>query len=280
MFDALEEINTRPKPFEFYIANDLWTDPHISEQMLSYHLDGDNDTTSRNFGFIDRSVEWITSHFQIGLGKCVADFGCGPGLYTTRLARQQADVTGIDFSKRSIKYAQGVAAKEALEVDYVNQNYLAYETEKRFDLCLMITCDFCVLSPDQRKSLLNKFYTLLKPGGYVLLDVHSLAHFKAQRERTVYENHPVGGFWSPAAHYSFLNRFKYKAEKVVLDKYTLVEQKRTRTIYNWFQCFSADSLATEFLASGFQVEKLYSDVAGASFDSDCKEFAIVVKKQS
>jgi hypothetical protein len=37
MFKALENINTHPKPFEFYTAGDLWTDEHTSQQMLAFH---------------------------------------------------------------------------------------------------------------------------------------------------------------------------------------------------------------------------------------------------
>jgi len=38
MFKELKTINNRPKPFEFYTAEALWTDEHTSEQMLQYHL--------------------------------------------------------------------------------------------------------------------------------------------------------------------------------------------------------------------------------------------------
>ena len=55
MFEELEKINTRPEPFEFYTANELWTDEHTSEQMLSFHLNEDIDVSSRNAAFIDRS---------------------------------------------------------------------------------------------------------------------------------------------------------------------------------------------------------------------------------
>ena len=101
MFAELEKINARPEPFEFYTADELWTDEHTSEQMLAYHLNDDIDLSSRNTEFIERSVEWIASRFDIGTGTKIADFGCGPGLYTARLAEKQAEVTGIDFSKRS-----------------------------------------------------------------------------------------------------------------------------------------------------------------------------------
>ena len=116
MFEELERINSRPKPFEFYTASDLWTDEHTSKQMLSYHLNEEVDVSSRNAAFIDRSVEWIASHFNVRDGTKIADFGCGPGLYASRLARKQADVTGVDFSKRSIQHAQEVASSEGLSI--------------------------------------------------------------------------------------------------------------------------------------------------------------------
>jgi 16S rRNA G1207 methylase RsmC len=73
------------KPFEFYTASDLWVEDHTSKQMLSFHLNEEIDVSSRNAAFIDRSVAWIVSHFNVGTGMKIADFGCGPGLYTTDL---------------------------------------------------------------------------------------------------------------------------------------------------------------------------------------------------
>ena len=167
MFEELERINERPKPFQFYTASNLWTDEYTSKQMHSFHLNEDIDVSSRNAEFINLSVEWIVSEFNIGRDTKIADFGCGPGLYTTPLAKRGANVTGIDFSKRSIMYAKEVADREKLNISYVNQNYMEFETEDRFDLVLMIMCDFCALSPTQRKGLLRKFHEILKSSGLV-----------------------------------------------------------------------------------------------------------------
>lgn len=278
MFIELEKINARPEPFEFYTASGLWTDEHTSKQMLAFHLDEGIDASSRNIAFIDRSVDWITLHFNIGAGVKIADFGCGPGLYTTRLAKRQADVTGIDFSKRSLQYAQEVANKEKLHIHYINESYLDFETENRFHLILMIMCDFCALSPSQRKKMLSTFYTILEPRGSILLDVYSLKAFDQREETATYEANLFNGFWSPNKYYGFQNTFKYQKEKVVLDKYTLIEAGRTRTVYNWFQSFSPESLKREFDECGFTVEDFYSDVAGSPFSSESKEFAVVAKK--
>ena len=278
MFEELERINERPKPFQFYTTSDLWTDEHTSKQMLSYHLNEAIDVSSRNAEFINRSVEWIVSKFKIGKDSKIADFGCGPGLYATRLAKLGVSVTGIDFSERSIEYAKEVAIREELNIRYVNQNYLEFETEDRFDLVLMIMCDFCALSPIQRKGILNKFHKILKPRGSVLLDVYSLSAFDQREEGAAYEVNQLNSFWSPNKYYGFLNTFKYNEEKVVLDKYTIVESDRTRQVYNWLQHFAPEDLEKEFVDAGFLIKELHSDVAGTPYDRESNEFAVIAEK--
>ena len=278
MFEELKEINSRPEPFEFYTADELWTNEHTSKQMLKYHLNEEVDVSSRNKNFIERSVKWIVSHFGVNDTTEIADFGCGPGLYTTRLAQCGADVTGIDFSENSINYASKTAAEKGLEIHYVSANYLDFETDRRFDLILMIMCDFCALSPDQRKSLLKKFRPLIKPDGHVLLDVYSLNSFNQRKESATYELNQLDNFWSPNEYYCFVNTFKYQEEKVILDKYTVIEPGKQRIVYNWLQYFDEDSLTSEFEANGFVVEELYSDVAGKAISPQSMEIAIVAKK--
>ena len=278
MFNELEDINTRPKPFEFYTAAELWTDEHTSEQMLQFHLNESIDLSSRKHAFIDRSVEWIASQFTVTADTAIADFGCGPGLYTTRLAQTGADVTGIDFSPRSIDYAKAAAAEKNLDITYHCQNYLDFETDKRFDLIIMIFCDFCALSPDQRKTLLHKYRTFLKPGGSLLLDVHSLNIFNEKQESATCELNQLNGFWSPNTYYGFVNSFKYDKEKVSLDKYTIIEKDRTRTVYNWLQYYGKESLTHELAENGFNVQDCFSDVAGASFNPASPDIAVIAKK--
>lgn len=279
MFQTLEQINQRPKPFEFYTAADLWTDDHTSEQMLACHLNPDIDLSSRKGEFIDRSAAWIASHFNISDGAKIADFGCGPGLYTTRLAKHRAQVTGIDFSPRSIEYAQQVAAQEHLNIQYYYENYLDFESADRFDLIIMIMCDFCALSPAQRRQLLTKFHQLLLPNGAILLDVYSLNAFELREEVASYSLNQLNGFWSPRNYFGFLNTFKYEEEKVVLDKYTIIEADRTRTVYNWLQYFSRESLEKELRESGFNTESIHTDVAGTPFDKTTNEYAVISRKE-
>lgn len=279
LFKTLEEISARPEPFSCYTAHELWADAHTAKRMLEFHLNEAIDVSSRRAEFIDRSVAWIAEKFHIGPGTRIADFGCGPGLYAARLAQRNAQVTGIDFSESSILHARAAAQENGLNIQYVHQNYLEFDTQDRFDLIIMIMCDFCALSPAQRRTLLGKFHTLLKPSGKILLDVYSLDAFAQRQETATCEENQLHGFWSPHKYFGFQNTFKYEQEKVVLDKYTIVEQERTRTVYNWLQYFSPDALESEFRACGLAVEGLYADVAGTPFNDSADEFAVVAEKK-
>lgn len=278
MFEELKEINKRPEPFEFYTAEELWTDVHIARRMLEYHLNELVDAASRNREFIDKSAKWIIENFNLSKDSSVIDFGCGPGLYTLRFAKTGATVTGVDFSENSLSYAKEEAKKNQLTIDYVYDNYLNYATTQKFDLITMIMCDFTALGTLQRKNLLEKFYRLLKPNGAILLDVYSLGYFNKKQEQAVFEFNQMDNFWSNKDYYCFLNTFKYEEEKVLLDKYTIITKTEKRQIYNWAQCFSKEMIVEEFLKAGFRIEKFYADVSGKEYDDNSNEFAIVVKR--
>jgi len=278
LFRFLEAVNERPAVFSRYTASDLWTDEHTSAQMLAHHLNEDTDISSRRGQFIDDSARWMMEHFNLSDGCRIADFGCGPGLYSSRLARLGADITAIDFSSRSISHAREFARKNELNIDYVCADYLEFQPEGKFDLIIMIMWDFCALAPAQRAALLAKFKGLLAKGGCIVLDVFSLAAFANKEERFYYEKNDRSGFWSAAPHYTFVSSFKYEAEKVCLDKYTVIEEDRQREVFNWLQYLSPESMRPEVLAAGLDIEDLYGDVAGRPYDAESAEFAVVMKQ--
>ncbi len=278
MFKALEEINSRPAPFQFYTADTLWTDEYISKKILESHLNEGIEVSIQNEEFIKNSVDWIVTRFGLDQNTRVADFGCGIGQYTALLAEKRVDVTGIDLSEKFIRYANEIAKQKGVDINYIQQNYLELETEERFDLITMLLCDFCALSPSQRRTILKKIYKLLNINGSILIDVYSLNAFNQREETEIYEHCRLNGFWSPENYYCFQNIFKYDEEEVILDKYTIIEEKRTRVIYNWLQHYSEDTLREEFEENGFKVEGLYSDVIGTTISQESLEIVIAAKK--
>ena len=93
------------------------------------------------------------------------DFGCGPGLYAEKFAKLGYQVTGVDFSARSIQYAKKSADDKGLTIDYHFANYLEVDLQKQFDFITLIYCDYGALSFDERRQLLAKVAAHLRTGG-------------------------------------------------------------------------------------------------------------------
>ncbi len=278
LYQELARIADRPAPFSVYTAEELWTDSHTSERMLAFHLDPDVDVSSRRHSFIDESVEWMVAACSLKAGSRVIDFGCGPGLYASRFATRGVRVTGVDFSPASIAYAKEQAAAAGHEISYHQANYLEFVPDGEFDLVIMIMCDYCAVSPMQRSQMLRTFAASLASDGRLIFDVYSMTAFGQKQGQLVFEENLLDGFWSPSPYYGFLATFKYGAERVTLDKYTIVEPTRRHEVYNWMQYFSPDGLERELAEHGLVVETVLGDVAGRSFDPGGTEFAVVARR--
>lgn len=110
LISQLIQLQQKPAPFTPGEAL-FWDDPHISSQMLEAHLNPEVEAASRRPETIDRSVEWLIEALGLKPGDPILDLGCGPGLYASRFARAGMQVTGVDYSRRSIDYARSYAEK-------------------------------------------------------------------------------------------------------------------------------------------------------------------------
>ena len=95
-----------------------WNDPDFSSRMLAEHLTQDHDAASRRFEVVDKHVSWIHNQVLKGKPTRILDLGCGPGLYTHRLAKLGHQCVGIDFSPASINYAKNQVTKTGLACQY------------------------------------------------------------------------------------------------------------------------------------------------------------------
>jgi SAM-dependent methyltransferase len=252
MYEQLNTIHQRPEVFSVYTADLLWTDPHLANQMLQTHLNQDTPLASRPFPAIDRVVDWLDQTFQLN-GKAVCDLGCGPGLYAERFARRGATVHGVDFSVNSIAYAKENSDRHGGRLNYHVANYLTDPLPRDQDLATLIYCDFCPLSPTQRRTLFAQIRASLKPSGTFVFDVVSKTAFESVVDNSLFARNYMGGFWSAGDYFAFHNTYRYETEAVGLDHFTIVEANRSWDVYNWLQYFNADDIRSELTTNGFDL---------------------------
>lgn len=278
-FEVLSSLGQRPPLFSVSSTRTLWTDPHISENMLKWHLDPDAPLASGTHDTIDHTADWLARRLDIGAQTRLCDFGCGPGLYTTRWARDHgARVTGIDFSPRSIAYARETAARHGLEVTYHEADYLSVSLDHRFDVITLIFCDLCPLSPTQRQALYAVWRSHLEPGGRIALDVATLARFETLSEGMTAGSRLMDGFWAAGDYVGIHETMLYQTAGVSLDRYSIFEPDgRAWAVCNWLQHFSPDEIIAELEAAGFVIEGLYGNLTGSNLSSDSDEIGIIAR---
>ncbi len=279
MYKELLSFNERPKPFSVYTVDTLWTDPHLSQRMLDCHLNADVDLASRKLSSIESTIGWLNRRFDL-TNKAVCDLGCGPGLYSMRLAQSGARVSGLDFSARSIDHANEVATREGLDLSFIQADYLKDELPADQDLMFLIYGDLCALSPERRRHLYAKIKAALKPGGHFVFDLFPTAQFDQLQEGAKYASRLMDGFWSPGNYFGFQTTFLYPELCLALDRYLILEEDRTREFFNWLQYFDPEGIREELTASGFEVVQVVDVLNGEPWNSSAQEFAVIAKNNS
>lgn len=251
----------------------MWTDEHISKQLLNVHLSQDVDLGSRRIGTIDSTIDWILSSTE-NKNLNILDLGCGPGLYSEKLAQKGHKVTGIDFSSNSIAYAKQEAEKKKLKINYRIDNYLNLELEENsFDLVILIFTDFGPLLPKEREQLLLNIRKALKPGGLFIFDVLNDKNIGENISQKNWETADQG-FWKNEPYLALSNSFIYEENKVILYQHMVIDASDNLSVYRfWTHFFSQTDLSEILHTQNFYNLSFHEDILSKEENvTFCKAF--------
>ncbi len=274
LLDDLFAAARRP---ELYVpGEELWNDAHIAKGMLQAHLAPDTDAAS----YRPERIRTICGHLPgaLGLkpGDCVADLGCGPGLYCAQLAALGYFTAGIDRSESSIHYAREHASDRE---GYRLASYLEPFGEACYDAAMMISQDYGVLSPENRQVLLANIRRALKPGGCFAFDVPTMAAYRRRLDESSAKWYASeSGFWRPGRHFVLQDTLFYQEQCALCDLYVVLDEGGTKVYRVWQTFFMPESITRELEKNGFAVEAVLSGLDGGAFDPASPEMGILCRK--
>ncbi len=229
-----------------------WNDPEFSRRMLDLHLSQDHDWASRRLALIDQHIDWIE---QNGLRphSRVLDLGCGPGLYTSRLARRGHQCVGIDFSPASIEHARETAERDGLAATYQLGDIRQTEFGDSFDLVMMVYGELNVFRPSESRSILAKAFAALKEGGMLLVEPHTFEEVKRQGQSPPWWQSAETGLFSDSPHLWLQENFWHDDLSAATTRYLIVETARAtvRRYASTMQAYPDDQFEAMLQKTGF-----------------------------
>jgi SAM-dependent methyltransferase len=261
-----------------------WDEPEFSERMLAEHLRQDHDAASRRFEKIDEQVRWIDGSLLSGAPARVLELACGPGLYTSRLARLGHECRGIDFAPAAVRHGSEEADRDGLACSYeladVREVRLDEVFGGGFGLVMMISGQFNVFRRSEARGILERAFEVLAPSGQLLLE--------PQRFSTVKDEGEVGASWYSASEGLFSSRphlcltesFWNEEERASTRRFLIVDAETSEvTRYAMSnEAYSDEEYEAMVRAAGFEDVELVPSLVGVEDESQRANLAVIARK--
>ena len=257
-----------------------WNDPDFSRRMLNEHLSQEHDAASRRFEIIDKHIEWIHNQVLKGNPTRILDLGCGPGLYTSRLARLGHRCVGIDFSPASIAYARDQAEEAGLECTYIQQDIRTADYGDEYGLVMSIFGEFNVFRPGEARGILEKACRALVPNGFLLFEPHTFeAVVKIGGQPSSWYSAEKGLF-SEEPHLCLQENFWDTEENVAIQRYYVIDAATggVARYSSSMQAYTNEEYRSLLAKCGFGKVVFYPSLGGSAGSPEDYLMAILSQK--
>ncbi|NAW64193.1 bifunctional 2-polyprenyl-6-hydroxyphenol methylase/3-demethylubiquinol 3-O-methyltransferase UbiG [Photobacterium halotolerans] len=111
-------------------------------------------------------LNYVIDHAGGLFGKKILDVGCGGGILAESMAREGAEVTGLDMGKEPLTVARLHALETGTKLDYIQQT-VEEHAEQHPELYDIVTCMEMLEHVPDPASVIASCARLVKPGGHV-----------------------------------------------------------------------------------------------------------------
>jgi len=257
-----------------------WNDPDFSRRMLNEHLSQEHDAASRRFEIIDEHVKWIHNQVLKGNPTRILDLGCGPGLYTNRLARLGHRCVGIDFSPASIAYAREQAEEAGLECTYIQQDIRTADYGDEYGLVMSIFGEFNVFRPGEARGILEKACRALVPNGFLLFEPHTFEAIVKLGEQPSSWYSAETGLFLEEPHLYLQENFWDSEDNVAIQRYYVIDAAagEVARYSSSMQAYTNEEYQSRLAECGFGKVVFYPSLGGGAGSSEDYLMAILSQK--
>jgi len=190
----------------------------------------------------------------------ILDVGCGTGRHSIPLMQEGYQVTGVDSSQNMLDMFSKKAEKANLETHILQMDMREIDFIKEFDAIICMNTVFLYLLTDEDISqTLGAFYTALKPGGAVIIDIMNFLSLLGRYKENVVEIYTKDGV-------DFERAIKHSIENVPAiwnhHEFGIIEDGSKTTTYrelHRFRMLNYNEMRNFLYEAGFSEVRCFGD---------------------
>jgi 2-polyprenyl-3-methyl-5-hydroxy-6-metoxy-1,4-benzoquinol methylase len=254
----------------------------FSSRLLKEYLFQTPDSTAPDLDILEKHVGWIHQEVLKGRISKILDLCCGPGMYSTLLAKKGHRCKGIDFSPAYIEYAHITKIELLLDCEYSLADIVNIDYGREFDFALFLNGEMNLKSYDELSKIMKNLNASLKEGGFALIELipfEKIEHF-GHNKPTWKSQHE--GVFSEKPHL-LLNDFEWVEDKNHAIARTYIVMSDTSQVAEYstsYYAYSVRDYEDLFSRNGFTIANKYTQYTHNQSRSGMPLFGILIKKVS
>lgn len=206
--------------------------------------------------------------------QSVLDLCCGPGRFAIPLARRGYQVTGVDRTAFFLDKAKERAARENVDVEWVQEDMREFVRPGAYDLALSMFTSFGYFdNKDEDLTVLRNIHQSLRPGGALVMDVAGKELVAGTFETARSRKHADGSVIID-------RREVYDDWTRIRMEWTIIKGDAIRVYSIDHTVYSGQELKDRFTTAGFADVKLYGSMDGAPYDRQADRLIAVGRKSA
>jgi SAM-dependent methyltransferase len=241
-----------------------WNDPELSQRMLLEHLSQFNDAASRRKSIIKKHVQFIHTEILTKKPSRILDLGCGPGLYSIRLAKLGHTCVGIDFAPAAVEFAQETASSENVNCTFKLEDFTRADYGNNYDLVIMVFSELNTLALGEIKEILRRSFQSLVKGGKLLIEVPSFdAVYQIGNQPPIWYSEESGVF-SEEPYICLTESFWDESTSTAVERYYVIPESGGPVVefINRTRAFEESDYQEMMLDAGFSSVSFFPSLTG------------------
>lgn len=281
MMDLLDMIQRTVPPAPWAEGQNIpWSDPAFSERMLREHLSQAHHHASRRFAKIDEQVRWIHGELLSERPTRIVELTCGPGLYTSRLARLGHECVGIDYAPAAIAYARDCARKEGLACTYLLEDVRQAAYGEGFGLVMVISGQFNVFRRGEAQDILHKARAALADDGLLLLEPQRFATVERTGKAAARWHSRTAGLFSDEPHLCLQENFWEPKTQTATERFFIIDAATGRVARHALstEAYTDEQFRSALIDGGFADIELLPSLIGVEDESQSVNLVLVARR--